>query len=66
MHLRFCEIRDMARGEQWLGVSLSWLLPGAAHLLFGEYGMGVVLITTYIVVKITMMALLVSTWVIVA
>jgi signal peptidase I len=56
----------MARGEQWLGVSLSWLLPGAAHLLFGEYGMGVVLITTYIVVKITMMALLVSTWVSVA
>lgn len=49
-----------------MGVSLSWLLPGAAHLLFGEYGMGVVLITAYIAVKIAMMALLVSTWVSVA
>ncbi len=53
-------IRELVGREPWLAVSLSWLLPGLAHVLSGARGFGVALIAACVFVKAAAVASAIS------
>ncbi len=53
-------IPELVSREPWLAVSLSWLLPGPAHLLSGARGFGGILIAGYVFVRVINVASAIS------